>query len=62
MQFDGIPMELWAIQSDDSLGQLFEWVSEEQKMHNSVLCMACLGFYDFFQPSRHTFNQSLTHI
>src|SRR3979490_337634 len=31
-------------------------------MHNSVLCIASLGLYNWFHPSRHTFNQLLTHL
>src|SRR3979490_1389751 len=30
--------------------------------HNSVLCIAPLCLYNCFPPSRHTFNQLLTHL
>src|SRR3979490_975843 len=55
-------MEIQPIHFGDSLGQLFDWVSEIQEMHNSVLCITPLVLYNCFHPSRHTFNQLLTHL
>jgi len=55
-------MELYTIQFSDPLGQLFEWVSEIQKLVISVLDMASLGLDNCLQPSRHTFNYFLTPL
>jgi len=43
-------MELYIIQLDGPLGQLFEWVSEIQKLIISVLDMASLGLDNCLQP------------
>ena len=55
-------MKIQSIQFDDSLGQLFDYVSEMWKMCNSVLCMASLGLDNCSYPPSHTFNQPLTHL
>jgi len=55
-------MELYTIQFSDPLGQLFEWVSEIQKLVISVLDMAYLGLDNCLQPSRHAFNYFLTPL
>ena len=55
-------MEIWELWCDDSLNHFFECVSEIQEMVILVLCITSLCFYHCFHPSRHAFNQVLTHI
>ena len=55
-------MEIHPIQFRDSLGQLFEGVSEIQKLVILVHSMASLGLDYCLHPSRHAFNQILTHL
>src|SRR3979490_1738856 len=55
-------MEIQPIHFGDSLGQLFDWVSEIQKMHNSVLCIVPPLAFITASTSSHTFNQLLTHL
>jgi len=55
-------MELYTIQFSDPLGQLFEWVSEIQKLVISVLDIVSLGLDNCLQPSRHTFDYLLTPL
>src|SRR5713101_3577805 len=62
MQFRLQLMEIQANQNRDSLGQFFGYVSQIHKLPTSVLCMTTLGFNYFLDPSRHTFNQILTHL